>query len=205
MSERSLTDSHGQIGMLLTLSAVRSRRHGYHSQAHSAGSIPVTSSTFEKRRNTQQSGAISLAEFAVVKSPHIRQRYSPRVSAALVSTVRDQAIQFAVTSRYVVSARVAAPSGVVLLVDMAVDAAGRRDGAEGLVQRTESLGLGLRLAGRDESADTDTDGHSDHDEHPEDHRGHGGRSATQTTNEVHPQTPLPVFGEAVLSGHPLRD
>src|SRR5665647_2857993 len=176
MSERSLTDSHGQIGMLLTLSAVRSRRHGYHSQAHSAGSIPVTSSTFEKRRNTQQSGAISLAEFAVVKSPHIRQRYSPRVSAALVSTVRDQAIQFAVTSRYVVSARVAAPSGVVLLVDMAVDAAGRRDGAEGLVQRTESLGLGLglglglRLAGRDERADTDTDGHSDHDEHPEDHR-----------------------------------
>lgn len=36
MSERSLADSHGQIGMLLTLSAVGSRRHSYHSQVDSA-------------------------------------------------------------------------------------------------------------------------------------------------------------------------
>jgi hypothetical protein len=48
MSERSLTDSHGQLGILLTLSAVRSRRHSYHSQADSAGSLPVTRSTREK-------------------------------------------------------------------------------------------------------------------------------------------------------------
>ena len=54
----SMTDSHGQIGMLLTLSAVRSRRHSYHSQADSAGSIPVTRSTREKRCYTYESGAI---------------------------------------------------------------------------------------------------------------------------------------------------
>jgi len=60
ISERSLTDSHGQSGMLLTLSAVRSRRHSYHSQADSAGSIPVTRSTHEKRCRTMQSDAISL-------------------------------------------------------------------------------------------------------------------------------------------------
>ena len=42
MSERSMTDSHGQPGILLTLSSVRSRRHSYHSQADSTGSIPVT-------------------------------------------------------------------------------------------------------------------------------------------------------------------
>ena len=49
MSERSMTDSHGQPGILLTLSSVRSRRHSYHSQADSAGSIPVTRSVREKR------------------------------------------------------------------------------------------------------------------------------------------------------------
>jgi len=35
MSERSLTDTHGQIGMVLTLSAVLSRGHSFHSQADS--------------------------------------------------------------------------------------------------------------------------------------------------------------------------
>jgi hypothetical protein len=49
MSERSLEETHGQMGMLLTLSAVRSRGHRLHSQADSAGSIPVTRSTREKR------------------------------------------------------------------------------------------------------------------------------------------------------------
>jgi len=45
MSERSLTDSHGQVGVLLTVSFVRSCRHSYHSQADNAGSIPVTRHT----------------------------------------------------------------------------------------------------------------------------------------------------------------
>jgi hypothetical protein len=40
ISERALTDSHGQTGTLLTLFAVRSRRHSYHSQADSAVPIP---------------------------------------------------------------------------------------------------------------------------------------------------------------------
>ena len=40
MSERSLTDSQGQIGALLTLSAVSSRRHSYHSQADSPQPTP---------------------------------------------------------------------------------------------------------------------------------------------------------------------
>src|SRR5450759_3543330 len=61
MNERSLTDSHGQAGVLLTLSAVRSRRHSYHSQADSAGSIPVTRSKREKRCSTSESDCISQA------------------------------------------------------------------------------------------------------------------------------------------------
>ena len=47
MSERCLAVNHGQPGVLLTLFAVRSRRHSYHSQADSAGSIPVTRSIRE--------------------------------------------------------------------------------------------------------------------------------------------------------------
>jgi len=55
ISERSLTDNQGQIGMLLTLSAVRSRRHSYHSQADTAGSIPVT--PLHTRKTLQQNRA----------------------------------------------------------------------------------------------------------------------------------------------------
>ena len=47
MSERSMTDSHGQPGILLTLSSVRSRRHSYHSQADSPDSIPVAAPHFK--------------------------------------------------------------------------------------------------------------------------------------------------------------
>src|ERR1035437_7647347 len=61
MSERSMTDSHGQPGILLTLSSVRSRRHSYHSQADSAGSIPVTRSKHEQRCSTSESDWISQA------------------------------------------------------------------------------------------------------------------------------------------------
>jgi len=57
MSERCLAVNHGQPGVLLTLFAVRSRRHSYHSQADSAGSIPVTRSTREKRCRTSKSDA----------------------------------------------------------------------------------------------------------------------------------------------------
>jgi hypothetical protein len=57
MSKRSLADSHGQSGILLTLMPVRSRRHSYHSQADSAGSIPVTRSTREKCCKTSKSAA----------------------------------------------------------------------------------------------------------------------------------------------------
>jgi hypothetical protein len=52
MSERCLAVNHGHSGVLLTLFAVRSRRHSYHSQADSAGSIPVT-------RFTRKSGCSS--------------------------------------------------------------------------------------------------------------------------------------------------
>ena len=58
MSERCLAVNHGQPGLLLTLFAVRSRRHSYHSQADSAGSIPVTRSTREKRCSTSESDSI---------------------------------------------------------------------------------------------------------------------------------------------------
>ena len=40
ISERCVTDTHGQIGMLLTLSAVPLRRHSYHSQADSERLAP---------------------------------------------------------------------------------------------------------------------------------------------------------------------
>jgi hypothetical protein len=52
MNERCLTVNHGQTGVLLTMFAVRSRRHSCHSQADSAGSIPVT-------RFTRKSGCSS--------------------------------------------------------------------------------------------------------------------------------------------------
>src|ERR1035437_9338141 len=58
MSERCLAVNHGQPGVLLTLFAVRSRMHSYHSQADSAGSIPVTRSTREKRCTTSESDGI---------------------------------------------------------------------------------------------------------------------------------------------------
>jgi len=46
--------------MLLTPSAVRSRRHSYHSQADSAGSIPVTRSTREKRCHVSRGEVASI-------------------------------------------------------------------------------------------------------------------------------------------------
>src|ERR1019366_7695421 len=58
MSERSLADNHGQIRILLTLPAVRLRGHSYHSQADSAGSIPVTRSTRENCCHSYELGAI---------------------------------------------------------------------------------------------------------------------------------------------------
>src|ERR1035437_5200332 len=61
MSERSMTDNHDQTGTLLTLSSVRSRRHSYHSQADSAGSIPVIRSKREQRCSTSESDWISQA------------------------------------------------------------------------------------------------------------------------------------------------
>jgi len=61
MSERCLAVNHGQPGVLLTLFAVRSRRHSYHSQADSAGSIPVTRSTREKRCRNSNFDCISQA------------------------------------------------------------------------------------------------------------------------------------------------
>ena len=92
------------------------------------------------------------------------------MSATLMPTVRDQAIQLTVAAGYVVTARSASPPGVVLLEDMTIGTARLRDVAQGLVQRTQSLSLGLRLACRGElgDADADTDGHRDCDEHPED-------------------------------------
>jgi hypothetical protein len=47
INERSLAGTHGHIRAALTLSAVRSRRHSYHSQADSPFSITVTRSTHE--------------------------------------------------------------------------------------------------------------------------------------------------------------
>jgi hypothetical protein len=87
-----------------------------------------------------------------------------------------------------VTARSASPPGVVLPEGMAIGTARLRDGEKGSVQRTHSLSLGLRLAGRGElaEADTDSDGHRDCDERPEDQWGHKGRSATGTTKKVHP-------------------
>ena len=39
VATRSLTDSHGQIGMLLTLFSVHSHTHSYHSEADNAATI----------------------------------------------------------------------------------------------------------------------------------------------------------------------
>jgi hypothetical protein len=44
MNERCLAVNHGQPGVLLTLFAVRSRRHSYHSQADNVSPTPVTRS-----------------------------------------------------------------------------------------------------------------------------------------------------------------
>ena len=82
-----MTDSHGQPGLLLTLSSVRSRRHSYHSQADSAGSIPVTRSKREKRCNRtilENSGSLRGRVFGSY-SGHLGPR---------ISTPRDSAFSF---------------------------------------------------------------------------------------------------------------
>jgi hypothetical protein len=54
MSERCLTVSHGQIGMLLTSSCVRARRHSYHSQADSGGEWHRFDHTSPLRRDAEE-------------------------------------------------------------------------------------------------------------------------------------------------------
>ena len=55
-------DSHGRIGMILTLYPVRSRRHSHDSQADSAGSIPVTRSILEYPCSTIEWDAVCQVE-----------------------------------------------------------------------------------------------------------------------------------------------
>jgi hypothetical protein len=54
MSERCLAVNHGQIGVLLTLFAVRSRRHSYHSQADSGGEWHRFDHTSLLRRDAEE-------------------------------------------------------------------------------------------------------------------------------------------------------
>ena len=78
MNERSLADSHGQVEVLLTLSSVPSRRPSYHSQADSAGSIPVTRPAHEKRCNRSESGVISRLGTAARRAAHVQLRSAGR-------------------------------------------------------------------------------------------------------------------------------
>ena len=63
------------MGMLLTLSSVRARTHSYHSQADSAGSIPVTRATGQNRCHISQSsttptlGQLRILSIAVIGQP----------------------------------------------------------------------------------------------------------------------------------------
>jgi hypothetical protein len=81
------------VRTLLTLSAVRSRRHSYHSQADSAGSIPVTRFTREQRCSTIELGDSSFPLIRVLGpcSGH----YGPHIS-----TVQDSSFSFTRRSAY---------------------------------------------------------------------------------------------------------
>ena len=93
MSERSLAGTHGQSGVALTLSAVRSGGHSLHSQADSAGSIPVTRSTREKRCSTielEDSSFLLIRVFGPCSG-----HYGPHIS-----TVQDSSFSFTRRSAY---------------------------------------------------------------------------------------------------------
>jgi hypothetical protein len=72
MSERSLAGTHGQSGVALTLSAVRSGGHSLHSQADSAGSILVTRSKCENHCRTIKLDTFSFAETATHRAADVQ-------------------------------------------------------------------------------------------------------------------------------------
>jgi len=129
------------------------------------------------------------------------------VSAALVYTVLGRSIKLALAAGYVVSARGAAPPGVIGHVGMAADAARQRDVADvfvrgrGIVPRRESLGrrresLGPRLVSGDDPADAEDDGDGDGDdreERPDERGGHEGRSVVQQPRKLMSQPFLPAL------------
>jgi len=131
-----------------------------------------------------------------------------------VYTVLGRSIKLALAAGYVVSARGAAPPGVIGHVGMAADAARQRDVADvfvrgrGIVPRRESLGrrreslgrrresLGPRLVSGDDPADAEDDGDGDGDdreERPDERGGHEGRSVVQQPRKLMSQPFLPAL------------
>jgi len=111
--------------------------------------------------------------------PGVAKWVSPRVSAALMSTVLGPTVEFAFIAGNVVTTRSAAVPGAVGLVLMAVLGTLLVDGPHGLLDRTASLSP--RPTNRDKRGNDDGPGGSE--ERPEDRGGHEGRSVTQTTTQ----------------------
>ena len=111
--------------------------------------------------------------------PGVAKWVSPRVSAALMSTVLGPTVEFAFIAGNVVTTRSAAVPGAVGLVLMAVLGALLVDGPHGLLDRTASLSP--RPTNRDSRGNDD--GPGGRKERPEDRRGHEGRPVTQTTKQ----------------------
>ena len=111
--------------------------------------------------------------------PGVAKWVSPRVSAALMSTVLGPTVEFAFIAGNVVTTRSAAVPGAVGLVLMAALGALLVDGPHRLLDRTASLSP--RPTNRDRRGNDDGPGGSE--ERPEDRGGHEGRPVTQTTKQ----------------------
>jgi hypothetical protein len=132
------------------------------------------------RRNDDDGHGASLIRVQLrLGCPGVAKPASPRVTAALRSTVLGPAIEFAFSAGDVVAARCASVPGAVGLVFLAVRGALVVDGPRGLVERTASL------RPRPTNCDSrgDDDGPGGRQERPEDRRGHEGQPVTQTTKQ----------------------
>ncbi len=127
--------------------------------------------------------------------PGVAKPVSPRVSAALRSTVLGSAIKFTFSAGDVVTARCASVPGAVGLVLMAVRGALVVDGPHWLLDRTASLSP--RPTKRDTRGNDD--GPGGRQERPQDRRGHEGQPITQTTKQFMGQLPYssPLRGNRV--------
>jgi hypothetical protein len=111
--------------------------------------------------------------------PGVAKWVSPRVSAALLSTVLGPTVECAFIAGDMVTARSTAVPGAVGLVLMAVLGALLVDGPLGLLDRTASLSP--RQNNRERRGNDD--GSRGSEERPEDRGVHEGQSVSQTTKQ----------------------